>query len=492
MTLRRQMVYQIAAMIVALLLISAASLWGVNGLRQEYGSAIAGYEELRELYEARSHVLTARTLVGLSRLAGPSAAAELKQAQIEFEAGMASRDDLITAQRREQFHRIVRGHLNDAMLELQRVTADPSTYNATAQRKAMDPVLDEVSKLVDEIRSAIEQRQQAASHKRQVTMIVMSALSAAVILGAVIVGIAQYRSVMRPLKDLGAGVRRLAEGKLSERIAPRGHGEFAALANDFNTMAGELDGLYRELEQKVAQKSKDLVRSERLASVGYLAAGVAHEINNPIGIIAGYAELTLTELTKDADGAADARKALAVICEEAFRCKAIVQKLLTLARPGEEKRSLVALDDVARHVVSIVAGLKEYEGRRIALEVAEAPIKVLASEGEMKQVVLNLTLNALAATSAGGEVKISVRKSDKMAELSVQDNGRGMSPEVLERVFEPFFTAKRGSGQPGTGLGLSITHAIVENHGGRIAGSSDGVGQGSRFVVQLPVAGEAT
>ncbi len=109
-------------------------------------------------------------------------------------------------------------------------------------------------------------------------------------------------------------------------------------------MASELDELYRDLEQKVAQKSRELVRSERLASVGYLAAGVAHEINNPIGIIAGYAELAMQKLDREASPAtvAEARQSLGLICEEAFRCKEIVQKLLSLARPGEESRAGVA------------------------------------------------------------------------------------------------------------------------------------------------------
>src|SRR6185369_10914403 len=117
--------------------------------------------------------------------------------------------------------------------------------------------------------------------------------SAVIIAIAVLIGVSQYRGVMRPLRRFSSGVRSIAGGNFRRRLVIAGDDEFAGLAQDFNRMAAELDGLYRELEDKVATKSKELVRSERLASVGFLAAGVAHEINNPLGIISGYAELSL-------------------------------------------------------------------------------------------------------------------------------------------------------------------------------------------------------
>jgi signal transduction histidine kinase len=111
----------------------------------------------------------------------------------------------------------------------------------------------------------------------------------------------------------------------------------------------------------------------------------------------------------------------------------------------------------------------------------------MANPTEMKQVFMNLTVNALeASASSSGRVRIGGRRDGEWVELFVEDNGKGMTPEMVERVFEPFFTAKRGAGEPGTGLGLSITHAIVESHGGRIAAESRGPGKGSRFIVRLP------
>jgi signal transduction histidine kinase len=285
----------------------------------------------------------------------------------------------------------------------------------------------------------------------------------------------------------------VAAGGFAERIEPdpRGAEEFRALAADFNRMAGELDSFTRDLEQKVAAKSRELIRSERLASVGYLAAGVAHEINNPLGIITGYAELAMAKL-KRADGSADPALAetLRVICDEAFRCKDITGKLLSLARQGDDGRSRVDLAQVARGVAAAVVGLRQFGGRKLAIQTEEgAALSVIAVEAEMRQVVMNLVINALEAVDErAGEVVVTVARDGDAVELAVLDNGRGMTPQTIERAFEPFYTEKRGRQHTGTGLGLSVTHAIIESHGGRLTASCDGEGKGSRFVVRLPAA----
>jgi signal transduction histidine kinase len=135
-----------------------------------------------------------------------------------------------------------------------------------------------------------------------------------------------------------------------------------------------------------------------------------------------------------------------------------------------------------------VGGLSEYKNRKLTLSAnARDDLRVLASEGEMKQVVLNLTINALQSLNGSdGAVSIDVMRNNDAIELAVTDNGRGMSPDVLERIFEPFFTAKRGATSPGTGLGLSISHMIIEKHGGSLRAASEGVGRGSKFIVRLP------
>jgi signal transduction histidine kinase len=333
---------------------------------------------------------------------------------------------------------------------------------------------------------------------------------------AVLISLWLYRAVMGPLQVLRRGVRTIARGKFTDRLDPRGDREFQELARDFNQMAGELDDLYRELEAKVAAKSKELVRSERLASVGFLAAGVAHEINNPLGIISGYAELSMRKLRHQiaSAGAADSPalpaapaqatlKALQVICDEAFRCKQIIEKLLGLARGGlrgpdggeaADERKPVSLTKVARDVIDLVQGLPRYRDRRVELHTngssADAATMVNGNETELKQVVLNLVINALEATEGRtGHVHIELHRDDKSIQLIVRDNGKGMSPQTLDRLFEPFYTDKRGGGEGearGTGLGLSISHAIIQQHGGAIHAASEGPGKGSTLTVELP------
>jgi len=317
----------------------------------------------------------------------------------------------------------------------------------------------------------------------------------------------QYRTLVRPLHWLRTDMRQCVASNYQARVSPRGDREFRDVASFFNGLARELADLYLSLEQKVIERSRELVRSERLASVGFLAAGVAHEINNPLSVISGYAEIASKRLRRvllgttespegevEAEAEAEAETlaavldAQAIIRDEAFRCREITHRLLSLARGGGDGREQLRLDDVARQVTVLTKGLRNYRDRRVVLEFSgQESLEVLANPTEMKQVLLNLTVNALEAVASDrGEVRIGGRRSGEWVELSVEDNGKGMSAETLSHVFEPFFTAKRGAGEPGTGLGLSITHAIVENHGGRIRAESRGPGRGSRFTIRLP------
>ena len=325
----------------------------------------------------------------------------------------------------------------------------------------------------------------------------------------------QYRVLVRPLVRLRDDMRRSASSEYRAPVKSEGDGEFREVAAYFNGLARELAELYRGLEEKVIARSRELVRSERLASVGFLAAGVAHEINNPLSVISGYAELSTKNLRHvlngpgesvngssggeegefsemkakaEAEALSGVLDAQRIIREEAFRCKEITGRLLSLARRGTDCREMLRINVVAEQVTVLVKGLRNYRDRRITLAFEHAEgMEVLANATEMKQVLLNLTVNALEASAGqAGDVSIGGKRCGEWVECYVEDRGKGMTREMLEQIFEPFFTAKRGVGEPGTGLGLSITHAIVENHGGSIRAESDGPGHGSRFTVRLP------
>ena len=343
-------------------------------------------------------------------------------------------------------------------------------------------------------RQMIEESQRCAEEKRRLTMLGMGALLAAAALGAAAIGAAQYRSVVEPLMRLKDAVGRIASGNFGERVEGGGASEFADLAGKFNRMAEELEASYRDLQQKVEAKSRELVKNERLASVGFSAAGVAHEINNPLGIMTAHAELALGAAKRgDASAQEESTKALAIVCEEAFRCKRIVEKLLTLARSPLEAPAAFSLGELARETAKAVRAMPEYNGRKMVVEIAQGEAeRIVARSGEIRQVILNLLFNALQATETGGEVKVSVGKVSGAVELCVADTGRGMSAEMIEKLFEPFFTDARGKagseGRRGTGLGLAIAHAIVARYGGEIFAKSDGVGKGSTMTVRFPEA----
>lgn len=477
MTLRRKMALHTGVMIVGVILIGVGTIWGVTGLRQDLGVALDANARLRSAYEVGFHLAAAKTWLKVESRSIPRATVALNAAAVKMDEHAGDDSTAMSP---------VRDAIRTAQEEL--------NTSAVGAMQVIDLALADLAQYSADARQTIITRQQAADAKHRATLAFVIALSMGVVIVTILVGARQYRSVLRPLGRLAGVVRRMASGRLDQRLPRNGDAEFVQLADDFNNMAGQLDDLYRSLERRVAEKSKELVRSERLASVGYLAAGVAHEINNPLGIIAGYGERSLHHLKRGPMDAATAERvatALRVICDEAFRAKDITDRLLSLARPTTEVRRPVSIAELARDVVNTLTGLSKFADRRVVVktEGEEADLTVIGSAGELKQVIVNLLVNAFEA-APGGEVQVEVTSEHRWVQLTITDNGRGMSTETLDRAFEPFFTERR-SERPGTGLGLSIAHAIVADHSGSIRAESEGPNRGSRFIVRLPIDEEA-
>ena len=297
------------------------------------------------------------------------------------------------------------------------------------------------------------------------------------------------RWVLFPLRFLQRGVRHVARGSFGYKINLQSGDEMQDLAEAFNDMTAKISLTYAELERQVQERSGQLVRSERLAGVGFLAAGVAHEINNPLASIAFCAEALdhrlegLVNSSDDPDHRVVANY-LKMIQEEAFRCKNITEKLLDFSRCNDIKRERIELAGLIQGVVDMIRHIGKYTGKTILFHPREA-VMAYVDHQEIKQVVLNLIVNALESMEASGTLRVEARYSHGMAEMVFTDNGCGMSPEVLENIFEPFFTKRRDG--KGTGLGLSITHRIVNQHHGEIMAYSRGEKQGSTFTVRLPI-----
>ncbi len=298
-----------------------------------------------------------------------------------------------------------------------------------------------------------------------------------------------YTWVFRPLRLLVKGSRRVAAGDFDYRIRLDSRDEMAELAEALNDMTARFQEIRGNLDYQVQEQTRQIVRSEQLASVGFLAAGVAHEINNPLASIALCAESLegrlADELPADSPQQGIVRQYLQMIQTEAFRCKEITGKLLDFSRAGSPQREPTELRELVQSVTSVIKHLDKYHDRQVTL-LDGPPVVAPVSAPQIKQVVLNLITNGLDSVEPGGQVNIEVRARRGMAELVFTDNGCGMTDEVREHLFEPFFTRRR-SGQ-GTGLGLSISYRIVADHGGYIEATSEGPGRGSQFRVGLPLA----
>ncbi len=296
-----------------------------------------------------------------------------------------------------------------------------------------------------------------------------------------------YTWVFRPLRVLIQGSRLIAKSRFRHRIQLDSEDEMSELAKAMNDMTDRFQAIHDDLDRQVRERTNQVVRGEQLASVGFLAAGVAHEINNPLASIALCAESLesrVSELLGDKQDHAVIRNYLKMMQDEAFRCKEITEKLLDFSRMGDVRHQRTELRELVSGVIEMVGHMGRYQEKHLDL-LAGSPVFAEVSPQEIKQIVLNLITNGLDSLDQGGTVTIEIKQRDDEAMLIFTDNGCGMTPEVLQHVFEPFFTRRRGG--EGTGLGLSISYNIVADHHGHIEAASEGPGKGSQFIVTLPL-----
>ena len=266
-----------------------------------------------------------------------------------------------------------------------------------------------------------------------------------------------YRWVFRPLRVLIKGSRIVAGGDFNYRIALATDDEMSELAAAMNGMTHRFQEIRDDLDHQVQVRTKQVVRSERLASVGFLAAGVAHEINNPLASIAMCAESLENRIRSLLDPKDEKHTVvgnyLRMIQENAFRCKDITERLLDFSRMGDVERQDTDLVQLVQSVLEMVQTLGKYKNKQVHFAAGPAVIAQVNAQ-QLKQVVLNIVTNGLDSVEVegAGSVKVEVRHRGDQAELLFTDNGCGMTPDVLEHLYEPFFTRSR-SGH-GTGLGF--------------------------------------
>lgn len=319
--------------------------------------------------------------------------------------------------------------------------------------------------------------------------------SALVLLLCLFILVIVRRSVSRPIRDLVERIREIGKGDWEQRIEVTGRDEVSFLAQEFNRMCERLQDTYTRLSQEQQEKLKlerDLRHSEKLASVGQLAAGLAHEIGTPLNIIAGRAE----HLLRRQRGPEEANENLKIIRSQIDRITGIVRQLLEFSRRKEPVLRAVDISALLTNVQRLLQHQIEEKGVAVALDLRATLPEVQADPELLQQVFINLYLNSLYALNAGGTITIRADLAEdgesqpnrtdgrSWLKVSFEDNGPGIPPDHIDHVFDPFFTTK-DIGE-GTGLGLAVSYGIVKEHGGDIRVESE-PGRFTRFVIRLPV-----
>ena len=278
------------------------------------------------------------------------------------------------------------------------------------------------------------------------------------------------RIVLQPVRRIVAVTKKVADGDLSQKVDVRNGDEIGALGNSFNDMM-----------QKLADAQRQLLQANKLASVGRLAAGVAHEINNPLTGVLTYSSFLL----KRAGADSELKEDLEVIVRETKRCREIVKGLLDFSRQSVSERRPTSTNDIVHDACRIVKNPLSMLKANIVLQLAENLPLIHADAGRMQQVLVNLLVNAGDAMGEkGGTITVTTDLAEGAVRIRVNDTGCGIETKDLDKIFEPFFTTK---GTRGNGLGLAIVWGIVEGHGGRLTVESD-VGKGTTFTILMPLA----
>jgi two-component system NtrC family sensor kinase len=338
--------------------------------------------------------------------------------------------------------------------------------------------------------------------------IYIAAMSLAFLLAlAVAAAVLLRRQIYVPLRDLSAGARRISEGDLDHKVPVRSDDELGHVANSFNRMQAALQAsnqaqaeLVQTLETKVGERTKELLaaraeiaQSEKLASIGMLASGVAHELNNPL---TGVLTFTTLMRKKAPAGSQDAED-LDLVIRETKRCAAIIKRLLDFAREKVPIKGYFDLNKVVSDTVAFVERSASLQNVEITRRLDPVLPQIWGDADMIKQVVLNILVNAQQAISGPGRIEVSTRRfegKDKQGkpfsqvEIAFSDTGCGIPEANIERIFDPFFTSKEVG--KGTGLGLSVSYGIIKAHGGSIAVEST-VGVGTTFRIKLPIQPEA-
>jgi two-component system, NtrC family, sensor kinase len=327
------------------------------------------------------------------------------------------------------------------------------------------------------------------------SILLVMTLGLVVVLGTVI-NSKLARSIVNPIHDLERITKKIARGDFSESIKVKGHDEIAALAESFNQMEDKLDQAMTALDEIIKQlreKQSQLVEAEKLASIGKLAAGIAHEINNPLTSVLTFSNLMLEQCPPG-----DPRhEKLKLMARETDRARTIVRQLLNFGRESVIKPVKININQPVTEITESLVAQEAFKGIALSMKLADGLPEIYADPAQVGQVVLNILLNAIHAITPPGRIEVETRLGSKCIEIAKRlggncvevifaDTGKGIPEDHLHKIFDPFFSTKAAT--KGTGLGLAVSYGIIKKHGGEITVESI-VGKGTTFTVRLPIYG---
>lgn len=314
---------------------------------------------------------------------------------------------------------------------------------------------------------------------------------------SIFLGIINYKIVTNPVNELAKGMKKVAGGDLDSSVQIKSIDEIGVLAETFNSMLKDLQAAKHQreswtqtLEEEIAKKTEEikkthagLVQAEKLASLGRMVAGVAHEINNPLTGVIIYAYLLKKRFPEDSPEAKD----IDVIIEQAERCSKIIRNLQAFARPTISEKKEIDVNRVLGQVLIMIKNQEKFHNITFNTNFEDGQVEIAGDINQLQQICLNMLINASDAMSKKGSITVATHKvfedNKPYVEIEFTDTGTGIREEDLPKLFEPFFTTKPQD--KGTGLGLSVSHGIVKHLGGHIKVRST-VGKGTSFFIRLP------
>jgi two-component system, NtrC family, sensor kinase len=494
-SIRRKMVFGLSLVVVMLAVLSLSGMWGLSSYRSLVKDPAIDDRAAASAADVTRAV--ARLRWALPQKGGPIVETfdrdelldRLGRAHDECARYQKRLKELPTATQSQYAATwLMIGEIENRLSEISTSLREPGGNTGIDDLQATLDRVEYAAAELDELPDGLRDRLKDARHDYRSSMTLIAVCSGVVVLLLASLVRFGWRQIFQPISAMHQGARRVAQGDFDYRITVKSDDEMGELAESFNLMSERFQETAANLDRQVQDRSRQLVRSERLASVGLLAAGVAHEINNPLSAIrwAGESlESRLAELLTDApdDDAAVVQQYVAMIQSESERCQEITKRLLDFSRNHDSAKTQQDVAFILREVLSLITHMKKYRECRVEFDRQE-PCEIEISGPEIKQVALNLVANALDSTDATGTLRVELHEQVDWVEIHFIDNGHGMSQDTIDHLFEPFYTTKP-TGE-GTGLGLSISDRIIGDHGGTIEAHSDGEGLGSTFTIRLP------